>query len=285
MSVAVVFDGKGCITKIRKQVERPDARVYFGDTNVVRAARITVNELEVCTLLEQLTTDAETSDDYDGRRFLPKLRVIANGPVLFVHMPMFSTVTVQSEVNRGKRLDVGLCQQLARGVAFLHQHNIVHGDIAPANVLLKLSSTGGQVQIIDFGSSTIFKPGTPFHPLPIQRTTATTRDAYGRFFGRSFPVSDVVSVVLLSLVMRGIPNMMVSSDHNGPDGVRHAINVALFGPLSNGWGLHNNCPYCPGHTRRSVLLPVLLRKCGLPETWADFCWTDLSVTAKVLCCQ
>lgn len=283
MSRAVVFDGNGAITKIREQVTRPDARVYFGDTHVVRAASLSLDELAVCQKLEKLTRDPTAEDPFDGCQYLPQLQVATNGPALFIHMPVFSTVTVQSEIERGRHLDVDLCLQVARAIAFLHQHNIVHGDIAPANVLVRKSANGSRVQVIDFGSSRIYTDDAPFHPLPIQRVTATTRDAFGRFMGRTFPVSDVVAVVLLSLMMRGMPRIMARSDQDGPDGLRHAINVSLFGPLGNGWGLHRNCPYCPCHPRRSVALDVLLDKYQLPKTWSKFNWTDPSITARVLC--
>ncbi|CAE6460782.1 unnamed protein product [Rhizoctonia solani] len=54
-------------------------------------------------------------------------------------------VAVNSSCNR-----VVLCTQLARAIAYLHDHNVVHGDIKGPNVLI---SESGTVKITDFGVS------------------------------------------------------------------------------------------------------------------------------------
>ena len=48
--------------------------------------------------------------------------------------------------------------QIAKGVAFLHQKNIVHRDIKPGNILLKRSKGYAVVKLGDFGLSKILDP-------------------------------------------------------------------------------------------------------------------------------
>ncbi|KFM25782.1 Serine/threonine-protein kinase HT1 [Auxenochlorella protothecoides] len=53
-------------------------------------------------------------------------------------------------------------RDMARGMAYLHAHNIVHGDLKAANVLLKSaegSSNGYVAKIADFGLSQMMDPG------------------------------------------------------------------------------------------------------------------------------
>ncbi|XP_030397485.1 serine/threonine-protein kinase 17A-like [Gopherus evgoodei] len=48
---------------------------------------------------------------------------------------------------------IRLVRQILRGVAFLHQHNVVHLDLKPQNILLTSSSPLGDIRIVDFGLS------------------------------------------------------------------------------------------------------------------------------------
>ena len=48
--------------------------------------------------------------------------------------------------------------QIARGINFLHQKNIVHRDIKPGNILLKSSNSYGIVKLGDFGLSKFLDP-------------------------------------------------------------------------------------------------------------------------------
>lgn len=56
-----------------------------------------------------------------------------------------------------------LAEHLISGLAFLHSHNCVHGDIKPANILLLQSSNDDSVitpLFCDFSSSRVIKPST-----------------------------------------------------------------------------------------------------------------------------
>ncbi|XP_074835060.1 serine/threonine-protein kinase 17A-like [Carettochelys insculpta] len=48
---------------------------------------------------------------------------------------------------------IRLARQILRGVAYLHQHNVVHLDLKPQNILLTSSSPLGDIRIVDFGLS------------------------------------------------------------------------------------------------------------------------------------
>ncbi|XP_075767402.1 serine/threonine-protein kinase 17A-like [Pelodiscus sinensis] len=48
---------------------------------------------------------------------------------------------------------IRLVRQILRGVAFLHQHSVVHLDLKPQNILLTSSSPLGDIRIVDFGLS------------------------------------------------------------------------------------------------------------------------------------
>ena len=53
---------------------------------------------------------------------------------------------------------VNLMRQIAKGIAFLHQNNIVHRDIKPGNILLKSCKGYAVVKLGDFGLSKILDP-------------------------------------------------------------------------------------------------------------------------------
>ncbi|XP_065278811.1 serine/threonine-protein kinase 17A-like [Emys orbicularis] len=48
---------------------------------------------------------------------------------------------------------IRLVRQILRGVAYLHQHNVVHLDLKPQNILLTSSRPLGDIRIVDFGLS------------------------------------------------------------------------------------------------------------------------------------
>ncbi|KAG8220420.1 kinase-like domain-containing protein [Butyriboletus roseoflavus] len=52
------------------------------------------------------------------------------------------------------REKMNLLYQIANGMAFLHGHHVVHGDIKPGNILV---SDGGQVVLTDFGLSIVLE--------------------------------------------------------------------------------------------------------------------------------
>uniref|UniRef100_A0A8C3SMA1 non-specific serine/threonine protein kinase n=1 Tax=Chelydra serpentina TaxID=8475 RepID=A0A8C3SMA1_CHESE len=69
---------------------------------------------------------------------------------------------------------IRLVRQILRGVAHLHQNNVVHLDLKPQNILLTSSSPLGDIRIVDFGLSRRVDAGrevreilgTPEYPGP-----------------------------------------------------------------------------------------------------------------------
>ena len=53
---------------------------------------------------------------------------------------------------------MNLMRQIAKGIAFLHQNNIVHRDIKPGNILLKSCNGYAVVKLGDFGLSKFLDP-------------------------------------------------------------------------------------------------------------------------------
>lgn len=59
-------------------------------------------------------------------------------------------------------------RQLISALSWLHTHNIVHGDLKPANILC----TSGNLQIADFSSSFYLPPQGTYEPRPTDAITA-----------------------------------------------------------------------------------------------------------------
>ncbi|CAE6508022.1 unnamed protein product [Rhizoctonia solani] len=72
-------------------------------------------------------------------------------------------VTIYPDCNR-----VALCIQLTRAIAYLHEHNVVHGDIKGPNVLV---SESGTVKITDFGVSIMDHKEVEFSATATSRGT------------------------------------------------------------------------------------------------------------------
>ncbi|GFR52415.1 hypothetical protein Agub_g14987 [Astrephomene gubernaculifera] len=73
------------------------------------------------------------------------------------------------------RAMVQTAKELALGMAFLHVHNIVHGDLKPGNVLLKGSrqdKRGFVVKISDFGLSRVLHTAAAAQPCVAEPATA-----------------------------------------------------------------------------------------------------------------
>lgn len=68
-----------------------------------------------------------------------------------------------------------MAEHLVAGLAFLHSQDCVHGDIKPANILLKLNENQRLIpSYCDFSSARINSPATPFEE--IEEVSAVTAD-------------------------------------------------------------------------------------------------------------
>lgn len=83
----------------------------------------------------------------DGREG-PQLCLVSE----FVEGPTIVSVLRNAPANRAK-----FVRQIAAGLAHLHKHNVVHGDLHAGNVLY--DKVHRRVKLIDFGMATAFEPG------------------------------------------------------------------------------------------------------------------------------
>ena len=58
---------------------------------------------------------------------------------------------------------IGVFIELARGLKFIHENNIYHGDIKPQNVLVEVQKDGPIYRYIDFGAAVIFSSSGKFY--------------------------------------------------------------------------------------------------------------------------
>lgn len=54
---------------------------------------------------------------------------------------------------------IWITMQLLQGLQYLHEHNIVHRDIKPDNILVTSREDGGRVMLTDFGSAKMMEGG------------------------------------------------------------------------------------------------------------------------------
>lgn len=104
----------------------------------------------------------------------------ANAKSNFLAATMFDPVTGLEEWR-------SLARHLISGLAFLHQHNCIHGDVKPANILLRCTDSGYEPVYCDFSSSAITSDNTA-------EITALTPD---------YSAPELLS----SLTSRGIPTL------------------------------------------------------------------------------
>lgn len=75
-----------------------------------------------------------------------------SGDIAFIAMEFLQGRELRDIMNEGERLPVpqilGIATQVARGLAYAHEHDVVHRDIKPSNIML---IRDGHVKITDFG--------------------------------------------------------------------------------------------------------------------------------------
>ena len=133
------------------------SRDEMAKTRFLREAKTAaaLDHPNLCTLLEIDETE-------DGR--------------LFLVMPLYQGETLREELGRGPMAiarALSVAEQVAAGLAALHDEGIVHRDIKPGNIFLTES---GEVKILDFGlakfagstrlTQTGSSPGTPAYMSP-----------------------------------------------------------------------------------------------------------------------
>lgn len=78
--------------------------------------------------------------------------VIDEGDSHYIIMELIEGITLKSYIAKKGRLEVketiGIAIQVAQGMSAAHQHNIIHRDIKPQNIIV---SRDGKVKVADFG--------------------------------------------------------------------------------------------------------------------------------------
>lgn len=86
---------------------------------------------------------------------------------LFMKMEYLHGETLEDRLARGPvgmRDSVAILQQVARGLAQMHKHGLIHRDVKPANIMLcnddDLDAKGPRVKLLDLGVAKSVAPGT-----------------------------------------------------------------------------------------------------------------------------
>ena len=78
--------------------------------------------------------------------------VVDEGDIHYIVMELIEGITLKSYIAKKGRLEaketIGIAIQMAQGMSAAHQHNIIHRDIKPQNIIV---SKDGKVKVADFG--------------------------------------------------------------------------------------------------------------------------------------
>ncbi len=78
--------------------------------------------------------------------------VVDEGDIHYIVMELIEGITLKSYIAKKGRLEaretIGIAIQVAQGMSAAHQHNIIHRDIKPQNIII---SKDGKVKVADFG--------------------------------------------------------------------------------------------------------------------------------------
>src|SRR5436190_5175122 len=137
-----------------------------GAMGVVYKALDSVLERPVAVKTVNITLEREYADKYE-KRFYQEARAAGSlnhpnivtihdvgkaGDVVFMAMEYIEGVELRTLVGEGRPLRVpqavSIAAQVAEGLAFAHQHGVVHRDVKPANIMVVAN---GPVKITDFG--------------------------------------------------------------------------------------------------------------------------------------
>ncbi len=117
------------------------------------------------------TLNNDHPSNYDITRFTHEFHVIQKiagagvvqayeqvkyGNNLALVLEDFQGVSLHDYLSKGEKIGLGQCLrsaiEMSQGLSHIHQHNVIHKDINPSNILFNPETT--RVQIIDFGIST-----------------------------------------------------------------------------------------------------------------------------------
>jgi len=126
----------------------------------IKVIRSIFNEADVKTLNEKLLREARLWSTLNHVNIMPFLGITTDmarysAPSLvspYYRNGSLDKYVKSHKLTEGNKMDL-LCQ-FASGLAYLHSHKVVHGDIKPANILI---SDDGQAVLADFGLSRVLE--------------------------------------------------------------------------------------------------------------------------------
>ncbi|MBD3880477.1 serine/threonine protein kinase [Phormidium tenue FACHB-886] len=137
---------------------------------------------------------------------------------------------IKEEVRLSLSQSVQLIVHVLEGLAHAHDRGIVHCDIKPENILLKVQPMGWTAQISDFG---IARLNQAIEGREVGNTGSPAYMAPERFYGEYSPTSDLYSVGVMLYEMlagyrpfAGSPAELMSAHLNHPVSLPASIPVA-----------------------------------------------------------
>jgi tRNA A-37 threonylcarbamoyl transferase component Bud32 len=182
------------------------ARIYRGmDENLNREAAVKVHvAADVSgpdsTLTQRFQREAKSVAVLDHENIIPIYQFGIQDSVYFLAMKLVKGHDLSWEMRRLKKagekmypaLALGILDQVAHALDYAHQHNVVHRDVKPSNILL---SDNGRVILTDFGL--VLSPaidatlgtafGTPRYIAPEQAVSSH----------KALPQSDIYSLATI----------------------------------------------------------------------------------------
>jgi serine/threonine protein kinase len=137
--------GKGAYAKVYRAESPVDGSTVAIKKIDLEGNETALKEVVILTILEHPNVIDIIDHDYDeeGR----ELRIVMDFAAGDLHLAIHHGTLCSDD-----ELIVDYMAQILRGVAYLHENNIVHQDLKPANILVM---EGHKVKIGDFGTSVV----------------------------------------------------------------------------------------------------------------------------------
>ncbi|KAF8602349.1 kinase-like protein [Ceratobasidium sp. AG-I] len=129
------------------------AKLKNGDTVAIKCMRILVNPAEGQKHLKHAAHEIYTWSKCEHRHILKLLGLVQFRGQIGMVSPWVARGSLNNYLAQNPEANrLQLCGQVAGGLAYLHQRNIVHGDLKGANVLV---SDDGDALLTDFGNAVL----------------------------------------------------------------------------------------------------------------------------------
>ena len=237
----------------------------------IKTIDLDLSPAEASTFEQRFDREARTAGRLNHPNIVTIYDVGRSGNIAYMAMELLEGRTLRAILDSGVVLSPAtierIAAQIADGLAFAHQHGVVHCDVKPANIVVLES---GLVKITDFGiamlptgscavADNVF--GSPRYLAP-ERAMGRTVDAR----------SDIFSLgVVLYEMLTGVPPFMATEL---PEVLHQVVNENPAAPSSRDLGIPSAFDYIvaramakrPEHRYQSALdMAFDLRKLALEE--------------------